>query len=158
MLYYFILLFMEALSIMKFKMRALYFSSAGNAEKMARAIAKSQESICDQIPPAYPSENEKLLFIGVETKGTSANKAVLDLCRDLTPSRAKNVAFFAVGSGNFSAMEELKTIVKGKGLNVVGSTYECNIKGGLFKQGKVTDSDIDGVIAWANNIVDSLTV
>lgn len=143
---------------MKFKMRALYFSPAGNTEKMARAIAKAQESICDQIPPAYPSENEKLLFIGVETKGSSANKVVLDLCRDLTPSRAKNVAFFAVGSGNFSAIEELKTIVKGKGLEVVGSTYECTVKGGLFKQGKVTDADVDGVVAWAANVVDSLAV
>ncbi|WP_077534404.1 flavodoxin family protein [Massiliimalia massiliensis] len=143
---------------MKFKMRALYFSPAGNTEKMARAIAKAQESICDQIPPAYPSENEKLLFIGVEMKGSSANKVVLDLCRDLTPSRAKNVAFFAVGSGNFSAIEELKTIVKGKGLEVVGSTYECTVKGGLFKQGKVTDADVDGVVAWAANIVDSLAV
>ena len=143
---------------MKFKMRALYFSPAGNTEKMARAIAKAQEAVCDQIPPAYPSENEKLLFIGVEMKGSSANKPVLDLCRDLTPARAKNVAFFAVGSGNFSAVEELKNIVKGKGIEVAGTTYECTVKGGLFKQGKVSDGDVSGVVAWAEEIVNSLAV
>lgn len=143
---------------MKFKMRALYFSPAGNAEKIARAIAKAQEAVCDQIPPAYPSENEKLLFIGVETKGSSANKVVVDLCRDLTPARAKNVAFFAVGSGNFSAIDELKSIVKGKGIEVVGTTCECTVKGGLFKQGKVTDDDVKKVVDWAGKIVDSLAV
>ena len=143
---------------MKFKMRALYFSPSGNAEKVARAISKAQEAVCDQIPPAYPSENEKLLFIGLETKGSSANKVVLDLCRDLTPARAKNVAFFAVGSGNFSAVDELKNIVKGKGIDVIGDTCECTVKGGLFKQGKISDEEVQKAVAWAEKLVDSLSV
>lgn len=143
---------------MKFKMRVLHFSPNGNAEQIARAIAKIQEAKSDQIPPAYPSENEKLVIIGVELKGSSADKTVVDLCRDLTTARAKNVAFYAIGSGDFSAVNELKKIVSDKGINVAGNTFECTVKGGLFKKGKVTDEDVSSAVKWADEIVESLAV
>jgi flavodoxin len=142
---------------MKFKMRVLHYSPAGNAEKISRAIAKAQEAKCDQIPPAYPSESEKLIFIGMELKGSSAHKTVVDLCRDLNPSRGKNVAFFVVGNGNLEAIESLKKIVEGQGLQVVGDTYQCIPKGGLFKK-TISDEDVANAVEWAAKIVDSLAV
>lgn len=41
---------------MKYKMTVLYYSKAGNAEALARAIAREQQTKGDQIPPAYPCE------------------------------------------------------------------------------------------------------
>lgn len=141
---------------MKIKMRVLHYSPAGNTEKIAAAIAKAQGANTDRIPPAYPVESERLLFIGVELKGSSIEKPVLDLCKDLNPSRVKNVAIFVVGSGGFSAINEIMQIVTSKGINIAGVPLECEIKGGLFKKGSVSDEDIKGAVNWADKIVDSL--
>lgn len=139
--------------IMKFKMRVLHFSPAGNAERIASAIAREQRATSDQIPPAYPIENEKLAFIGMELKGSGPDKAVANLCNDLNTSRVRNVAFFVVG-GDASAVNSLQSIITSKGINVVGDTFACTGKG-LFKK-TISDEDVSAAVAWANKIVDSL--
>ena len=139
---------------MKFKMRALHFSPAGNAEAVANGIARSQACNCDKIPPAYPIENEKLCFVVVELKSSSADKSVLNLLRDLTPARTKNVAICAIGS-KFDAVAEIKQIITSKGIDVAG-VHECSVKGGLFKKAAVTEADLGAAVAWAGKIVDAM--
>ena len=142
---------------MKFKMRAMFYPETGNAEKIALTIAKDQEidrDRIDRIPPAYPCEKERLLFIGVELKGSSVPKPVIALCNDLKPDRARNVAFFAIGGGSFDKMNELREIVQKKGVNVAGSTFECPSSGLLKKT--IADADVQKTVAWAAEIVESL--
>lgn len=139
---------------MKYKMQVLYFSKAGNTEKMAQAIGKSQKAKSDKIPPAYPVEGQKLILIGLELGKGSVDKQVKDFINDLKPERTKNVAFFV--TGNVSALEELKDILKHKGVNVLDDVYACEVKGGLFRSGKVTDEDIQAVVKWADKVTDSL--
>ena len=136
---------------MKYKMQVLYFSKAGNTEKMAQAIGKSQKAKSDKIPPAYPVEGQKLILIGLELGKGSVDK---DFINDLKPERTKTVAFFV--TGNVSALEELKDILKHKGVNVLDDVYACEVKGGLFRSGKVTDEDIQAVVKWADKVTDSL--
>lgn len=140
---------------MLFKMRILFYSKAGNSELMAQAISREQKAGCDKIPPAYPCEGEKLLFIGVEADKKKPEAPLADFCSNLTPQRCKNVAFFAIGS-SFEVIDELKSIVKKNGVNVVENTYTCSVKGGLFKKGKVSDSDLAAAAKWSNEIVQSL--
>ncbi|MFV0399803.1 MAG: flavodoxin family protein [Oscillospiraceae bacterium] len=137
---------------MKFKMRVLYHSAVGNGENVAMQVSRTQKTTMDKIPPAYPIENEKLVFLIVEMKG-SADKTVVALCKDLTPARTKNVAIIGLGS-KFEGIGELKTIIEGNGINVV-DTYECEI-GGLFKQGKIKDEDVTKIDKWADGIVEKL--
>ena len=139
---------------MKYKMQVLYFSKAGNTEKMAQAIGKSQKAKSDKIPPAYPVEGQKLILIGLELGKGSVDKQVKDFINDLKPERTKNVAFFV--TGNVSALEELKDILKHKGVNVLDDVYACEVKGWLFRSGKVTDEDIQAVVKWADKVTDSL--
>ena len=139
---------------MKYKMQVLYFSKAGNTEKMAQAIGKSQKAKSDKIPPAYPVEGQKLILIGLELGKGSVDKQVKDFINDLKPERTKNVAFFV--TGNVSALEELKDILKHKGVNVLDDVYACEVKGGLFRSGKVTDEDIQAGVKWADKVTDSL--
>ena len=139
---------------MKYKMQVLYFSKAGNTEKMAQAIGKSQKAKSDKIPPAYPVEGQKLILIGLELGKGSVDKQVKDFINDLKPERTKNVAFFV--TGNVSALEELKDILKHKGVNVLDDVYACEVKGGLFRSGKVTDEDIQAVVKWADKVTDSM--
>lgn len=140
---------------MIFKMRILFFSKTGNAELMAQSIQRQQKAGCDKIPPAYPCESEKLLFIGIESDKKVAPKQVLEFCAALNPQRAKNVAFFAIGP-SFEALDELKAAVKKGGVNVIDKPYLCTVKSGLFSKGKVTDADLQGAAKWSEEIVKSL--
>ncbi len=139
---------------MKYKMTVLYYSKAGNAETLARAIAREQQTKGDQIPPAYPCEGQKLLLIGVETN-KAVDKQVEAFIRDLNPNRTKNVAFFCAGD-DVSKLTELKSILTGNGVNVLDDVFTCQVKGGLFKSGKVSDGDVKNAVAWSNKVVDSL--
>lgn len=137
---------------MKYKMQVLYFSKAGNTEKIAQAIGRDQKTKSDQIPPAYPVEAQKLLFIGLELG--KVDKKVLDFVTDLKPARTKNVAFFVTGDA--APLEELKDILKKNEVNVVEDVHVCPVKKGLFKQGAVSDADVKACVAWASKVVDSL--
>ncbi|MDL2234353.1 hypothetical protein LJC63_12370 [Ruminococcaceae bacterium OttesenSCG-928-L11] len=139
---------------MKFKMRVLHFSPKGNAELIANAIAREQKCNSDKIPPAYPCENEKLLFIGVEAKGSAPDKSVDAFVKDLNDSRTKNIAFYIVG-GHDKYVNELKDYATGRGIKVVG-VHHVDVKGGLFSKPKVTDEQVKATVDWANKIVDSL--
>lgn len=134
-------------------MRILFYSKAGHSEALAQAIAREHRCTSDQIPPAYPCEGEKLLMIGLES-AKKPDKQVVAFCQDLTPERAKNVAFYVAGDST-EVVEPLKEIVKQKGLNVVGDTYHCHLKTVLFSK-KLTEADIQGVKDWAKQVVDSL--
>ena len=136
-------------------MRMLHFSPGGVAEALSQAIARSQKASCDKIPPAYPCEKEKLLFIGIECKGAKPHKNLVDLCKDMSTDRAKNIAFYVVGGG-MAGIEELKKIVEGKGINVVAPIHQNSAKLNLFGKGKATDADIKAAVDWAQQVVDSL--
>ena len=138
------------------KMRVLHSSKAGFAQKIAEAISKDRKCNCDKIPPAYPVESEKLLMIGIDLGGRGPDQSVVDFCKNLTPQRAKNVAFFLTSHSGHTGVDSLKEILKGAGIHVV-DTYECAVKGGLFSKGKLSDEDLDAAVVWAKRIVTSLT-
>lgn len=141
---------------MLFKMRVLFFSKVGNAEHLAQTIAREYKTTSDQIPPAYPSDNEKLMIVCIEAGG-KADSQVVDFCNNLTTQRARNIAFLLVTkSADASAIAPLAEAVKKRGLNVVGTTHVIKV-GGLLKQGKIKQSDYDGALKWAKGIIDDLT-
>ncbi len=141
---------------MLFKMRVLFFSKVGNAEHLAQAIARNYRTTSDQIPPAYPSDNEKLMIICLEA-GKKPDRQVMDFCNNLTTQRARNAAFLLVSKNDSTeAVDPLVEAVKKRGLNVVGKTHLVKV-GGLIKQGKIKQSDYDGALKWSQEIVDSLT-
>ena len=139
---------------MVFKMRAMYYPEGSNAQSIAVKIAEDQKvnrDRIDKIPPAYNVEKERLVFIGVELKGSL--KPVVDFCKNLNPDRAKNVAFYVIG-GSADKIKEARAAVEQKGVNVVGNVFECPSTG-LFKKA-VADGDVKKVVAWAAEIVESL--
>lgn len=138
------------------KMQALYQSTkTDNTYRLCEVVSREHKCKCDQIPPAYPCENEKLVFIAVE--GSKPDKKVVAFCKDLTPARAKNVAFICVTSSGTEVAKSLMEIVRSQKVNPVSDVFECKVKGGLFGLGKVTDADLANVKAWAKKIVDSFT-
>ena len=111
---------------------------------LAQAITEDQKAKCDKIPPAYPCENEKLVMIGVDADKKSPEKPLADFCATLTPARAKNVAFFAIGGLCNEMIDELKKIVKATGTNVLEETFSVQAKSSLFKKGKAQRRRFEG--------------
>ena len=89
------------------KMRVMYLSSNKQFKTYAEAIGQACNCLVNDIPPAYPADNEKLVLIGISSKGKLDDK-VRRFASELIPSRSKNVALFIDGSPDSDAEKELK--------------------------------------------------
>ena len=137
------------------KAKSLHFSKTGAAQQIAAEFGRIFECVCDKIPPAYPCENEKIVFIGVEMSGR-LEKPVEAFCKDLKPVRVKNVAFYVInGKGDVSGLEEISKTLEANGVHVAAEPYGIAVKSGLFKKASVTDADIQAAVAWAKEIIDN---
>ena len=140
------------------KAKSLHFSKSGSAQQIAAELGRVLECVCDKIPPAYPCENEKVVFIGIEMNG-HLEKAVEAFCKDLKPVRTKNVAFYVVnGKGDASGLEGISKTLEENGVHVASAPYAVTAKGGLFKKATVSDADIAAVVKWAQDIVENKLV
>lgn len=144
---------------MKFKMRVLHYAPSGNADNFAAAIARSVQTNCDQIPPAYNCEKEKLVFLCLET-GKKVADPVKTFVGYLKDTSARNLAFLTISSSSpeaaKAAIAPLMEMARKNNINIIDDVYHCTVKKGLFKQGKASQKDIDDAVVWANKIVDSL--
>ena len=116
----------------KMKAKSLHFSKSGNVQPIASEIGRVMQCVCDQIPPAYPCEGEKVVFIGVEMNGKLPG-AVDHFCKDLNPTRAKGVAFYVLNSnGNTDGLSSIIDTMKKNGVETYGEPLGIAVKGGLF--------------------------
>ena len=138
------------------KMQVLYFSKngKGNAEAVATAVGRTFKCKCDQIPPAYPCQNEKLVIIVFDNYGKKA-KQLIDFCKDLSTERASNVAVIPLFNDGSNDIGELADIFKANNVTVAG-IQGVEIKKGLFGAGKLTDDKVKIATDFATKMVTSL--
>ena len=137
------------------KAKSLHFSKSGSAQVIASELGRVYQCVCDQIPPAYPCEGEKVVFVGVEMHHKLPGP-VEHFCRDLTPARAQNVAFYVInGDGSTSGLEEIGKALEAKGVHMVSDVHGVAVHNSLFKKGMPTDEDVKAALAWAQKIIDS---
>lgn len=135
------------------KAKSLHFSKNGTVQPIASELGREFQCVCDQIPPAYPCEGEKVVFIGVDMKG-KVPTPVVNFCRDLNPTRTKNVAFYLI-NGKASNLSDLKTELENNGVHMVDDVLELEVKSSFFKKGSVTDADIQKTLKWAKELLAS---
>ncbi len=138
------------------KAQVLYFSKGGNATVIGDGIARHIKCKQDTIPPAYPAENEKIVFVGIDFNGR-ADRKLLDFCRTLTTSRCANVAFFVVSKKGVSDISIYKEAVKSNGVNVIDDIFECQGKFLFSGSGKPDANDVSNAIAWSDKVIESIT-
>lgn len=136
------------------KAKSLHFSKRGTVQPIASEIGRVYQCVCDQIPPAYPCEGEKVVFIGVEMGG-KLPAPVDHFCRDLNPTRAKNVAFYLI-NGNADALNGIKSELENHGVHMVEDVLTLEIKSSLFKKGTATEADVQKALEWAEKVVAKL--
>ena len=137
------------------KCKSFHFTKSGVVQPIAAEVGRVFQGVCDKIPPAYPCENEKCVFIGVGMGGKLTGP-VEAFCKDLNPKRTQNVAFYVVNSaGDTSGLQNITETLKKNGVGVC-EPLGVAIKGGLFKKPVATPADIEKVLAWAKNISETI--
>ncbi len=135
------------------KMRVLYFSPKGKMATIAEEICKKHGVKSDVIPPAYPCENEKIVFI-LMTVGNKVPDKLRQFAITINKSRAQNVAFLVDGSR--ADATEVMNFVRSAGANVCDEVLYLNLGLSLpfFKgvSGDITSKVLD----WADRIIASV--
>ncbi|MFI3325876.1 MAG: hypothetical protein R3Y35_06855 [Clostridia bacterium] len=138
------------------KAKSFHCSPKGLALPIASAIGDKLKCVCDKMPPAYPCDADKIVFIGAEMKN-KAPKEVNDFCRELTLARTKYVAFYVInGTGDTSGLDSIIASMKANGVETVGGIHTVVVKSSLFKAGTTTQADIDSTLAWVDGIISSI--
>ncbi len=134
------------------KTKSFHYSKSGVAQPIAAAIGTQMQCVCDKMPPAYPCDGEKVVFIGIEMKGKLPS-VVADFCKELYPIRTKGVAFYVINStGSSEGIEKAVELINKNKVQQFGETLCINVKSSLFSKGKPTADDIEKAVNWAKDI------
>lgn len=130
------------------KMRVMYSSKKGKLITYAEAIGQACGCLVNDIPPAYPADNERLVIIGLTISGAADDK-VRRFCGELIPQRAKNVALFIDGPKDSKGELEVKRILRDAGTNVIDEVFY--VKCGIFGS-KITLDERQAIVDWTRRM------
>ena len=137
------------------KMQVLYVEKKegvqGNPEIIAEKISREFKCKSDKIPPAYPCDNERLVFLIYEGYG-KLDKRLISFCKDLSTARASNVALISLTADGSAQVGELEGIFKANGVNIA-ATKGIQVKKGLFGVAKVHDDQTNEAVEFSKKVV-----
>lgn len=135
------------------KMRVLYFSSKGKMVALADALCAKYQLKSDVIPPAYPCENEKIVFI-LMTVGKKVPDTLRRFARELYKTRAQNVAFLV--DGTRADATDIINAVAEAGAKVCDEKLFVNLGFSLPFMKFASEDLKKKVLDWADRIVSSI--
>ena len=145
---------------MALKMRFLYFSKKAQMKQLAAAIKTEFEltennNATDVIPPAYSSNNERLVILGISGKG-ELDDIVRRFCSQLDKKAAQNVAIFVDGDEKLvqNTIDVLKSTTMPA--NIIENTKIVKFGGIPFIGGKLSEAELKEYLDWTHSIVDSI--
>lgn len=139
------------------KLQTFFFSkdeTGGQARLIGDELSNLFKCKCDQIPPAYQCNKEKLVIITYEKYGKLPKKFT-EFIESLTTDKVINVALIEVSNTGNDGMDEVKGMLKKNGVNVV-ETMGIVAKKGLFSKAKVSAEDIKKAVDFSHRIAASL--
>ena len=132
------------------KLQVLFFNKYGHAQVIADKLSSLFRCNCDQIPPAYQCNKEKLVFIAYEKHG-ALDKKFLEFLKEMDTNKTANVALIEISKTGNEGFDELRTLFNSNGVNVAGTLGLENHKGVIGK-GKITEDDINKALEFAKKI------
>ena len=136
------------------KVKVVSSSKKAKVKTYANAIAQALKCIDYDVPPAFPCDKERVVFIGMTIKDAPDDKLRL-FCRELTKARAYNVALFVDGPEK-TQNKGLQTVIetlKEAGTNVLEDDIYYVKVGGLFAGKKITLEERTDIVRWAEGVV-----
>lgn len=139
--------YLEVPQIMAIKMRYLYASGKKKFVTIGDIVKQKFElttnNSVDVIPPAYPCDKERFVFIGITVKDEPENKIRL-FCQQLDKTKAAYVALIV--DGNEKGANAVKDMLTAAGTNVFPEILY--IKGGLPFLGNLNADEKSSLDAW----------
>ena len=139
----------------KVKVRVMYSSKKAKVKTFATAIAEAFKCIVNDVPPAYPCDKERVVFIGMTIKDAPTDQLRL-FCRELTPQRAYNVALFVDGpkKEDNKGLQTIIETLKEAGTNVLeDDIYYVNGGPAIFGGKKISLEERTQIVRWADAVV-----
>lgn len=140
---------------MAIKMRYLYASGKKKFATIGEIIKQKFElttnNAVDVIPPAYPCDKERFVFIGISIKDEPENKVRL-FCQQLDKTKAANVALIV--DGNEKGAKALKDMLTAAGTTVFPEILF--IKGGLPFLGSLNADEKKALDEWLDRAIQTL--
>ena len=139
------------------KLQTFFFSKderGGQARLIGEQLGDMFKCKCDQIPPAYQCNREKLVIITYEKYG-KLQKKFTEFIESLTTEKVHNVALIELSNSGDEGFGELEAIFDKNGVKVV-DTLGLKVKKGLFSAPKVTDEQIKQAVDFAHKIAASM--
>ncbi len=137
---------------MAIKMRYLYASGKKKFVTIGDIVKQKFElttnNAVDVIPPAYPCDKERFVFIGLSVKDEPENKVRL-FCQQLDKTKAAYVALII--DGNEKGANAVKDMLISAGTNVFPEIFF--IKGGLPFLGNLSADEKSALDAWLDKAV-----
>ena len=100
--------------------KVYYVSPKGSAMAIADAISRACSCTKEALMPAYMPENVTLMFLGCD--GNKADNSTIEFVNSLNNKRVRNAALFCCNPKLDTApIEQMKSILEGKGINVVAT-------------------------------------
>lgn len=130
------------------KLQVFLYGFNGYAQAIADQIAEKFKCKCDQIPPAYQCNEEKLIFIVYEKYGGLEPK-FMDYMKNMDSKKAQNIALIEISNKGNEGFEKLEELLKGNGVAISGK-HEVIVKRSLFSKGKLTDEQIAAAVKFAD--------
>lgn len=137
---------------MAIKMRYLYASKKKKfvtiGDVIKQKFSLTVNNAVDVIPPAYPCDKERFVFIGVSAKDEPENKVRL-FAQQLDKTKAAYVALIV--DGNEKAALALKDLLCAAGTNVFPEILY--IKGGIPFLGSLSSDESKALDEWLDRAV-----
>ncbi len=139
---------------MAIKMRILNYTGKAKLRTIGDIIRSEYDlavNSVDDIPPAYPCNNERIVILVLSVKDDADDK-LRRFLMELTKSRAQNVVI--ITDGKPSGIEKVQGYIKQAGTNIV--CEPLYISAGLFAGKSLSDSERSEVLTFVKNAVEAI--
>lgn len=130
------------------KLQVFLYGFYNYAQAAADAIAEKYHCKCDNIPPAYQCNEEKLVFIVYEKYGPLESK-MMDYIAQVDKKKVLNVALIEISNKGNEGTDKVAEVFKSNGVNISG-IKNVVIKRSLFSKGKMTKEILDDILQFAD--------
>lgn len=139
------------------KLQTFFFSkdeTGGQARLIGDELSNLFKCKCDQIPPAYQCNKEKLVVITYEKYGKLPKKFI-EFIESMTTEKVFNVALIEISNTGNDGVAEVSAIFEKNGVKVV-DTLGIVAKKGFFSKPKVAEEDIQKAVDFSHKIAAEL--
>jgi flavodoxin len=130
----------------------IYASRGGNTKKLAEAVARGAGAEAQSVENAVCPERTDILFVGASIYAGKIDDRLRRFLQALDPKQAAKAVVFGSAAGNKTALSEVKSILKPKGIQVSEEEFHCRASFLLLNRGRPDAKDMERAEDFAKRI------